>query len=86
MTSQAPGASISAVEVTYIDARGLWLFIDGKEYYLPYSDFPWFADATVTQICSIECHSEGHFYWPDLDIDLTLDMIKSPEKYPLKYR
>lgn len=86
MTSRAPGASISAIEVTHINARGLWLYIDGKEYYLPYGKFPWFADATVRQICHIERHSKGHFHWPDLDVDLTLDSIESPEKYPLKYK
>ncbi|MCD6326387.1 DUF2442 domain-containing protein [bacterium] len=86
MKSQALGASISAIEVTHINARGFWLFIDGREYYLPYSDFPWFADATVRQICHIERNLRDQFHWPDLDVDLTLDMIESPEKYPLKYK
>ena len=86
MNSQTLGTNISAVEVTNIDSRGLWLYVDGEEHYLPYDHFPWFADATVRQISYVDRHFGDHFHWPDLDVDLTLDMIDCPEKYPLKYR
>ena len=29
---------------------------------------------------------EQHLRWPDLDVDLTIDRIENPEKYPLIYR
>ena len=80
------GRSISNLEVTNIDSLGFWLFVDGKEHYLPYESFPWFADATVRQICHVERHGEDHFHWPEIDVDLTLDRIDHPEKYPLKYK
>ena len=85
MNSQELGTNISLVEVTHIDTRGLWLYVDGKEHYLPFDQFPWFADATVRQITRVERHREDHFHWPDLDVDLTLDMIDHPENYPRKY-
>lgn len=25
-----------------------------------------------------------HFYWPDLDVDLTVEIIEHPERFPLK--
>jgi len=25
-----------------------------------------------------------HLYWPDLDVDLEIDNLENPEKYPLK--
>jgi hypothetical protein len=25
----------------------------------------------------------GHFYWPDIDVDLTEDIIGHPERFPL---
>jgi hypothetical protein len=25
-----------------------------------------------------------HLYWPELDIDLEIDNLENPEKYPLK--
>ncbi len=86
MSSKALGANTSVVEVTHIDSRGLWLYVDGHEHYMPYDQFPWFADATVRQVAHVERHSQDHFHWPDLDVDLTLDMIDSPEKYPLRYK
>lgn len=86
MSSQTPGANTSVVEVTNIDTRGLWLYVDGKEHYMPFDEFPWFADATVRQISHVERNQPDTFHWPDLDVDLTLDMIDHPEKYPRKYK
>lgn len=28
--------------------------------------------------------SPGHYYWPDLDVDLCQDAILYPERFPLK--
>lgn len=86
MRSQTLGASTSMLEVTHIDSRGLWLYVGGKEHYMSFDDFPWFADATVRDISLVERHGPDHFHWPRLDIDLTLDMIDHPENYPRKYR
>ncbi|NKB22919.1 MAG: DUF2442 domain-containing protein [Kiritimatiellae bacterium] len=85
MSSQMLGENTSLVEVTHMDIRGFWLYVDGTEHYLPFDDFPWFANATVRQICHIERYRPHHFHWPDIDVDLTLDMIDHPDKYPLKY-
>lgn len=79
-----PAAAV--LDVTRIDSRGLWLYVDGQEHYMPYDHFPWFADATVRQICHVERYGSSHFHWPDLDVDLTLDMIDHPEAYPRRYR
>jgi len=40
----------------------------------------------VKQISHVERLGADHMHWPELDIDLTLDMIDHPERYPLKYR
>jgi len=53
---------------------------------MPFDTFPWFADATVRQISHVERHQADHLHWPDLDVDLTLEMIDRPEQYPLKYK
>ena len=86
MNSQTLGADTSVVEVTHIDARGLWLYVDGTEHYMCFDEFPWFVDATVRQISCVEQHGVDHIHWPELDVDLTLDMIDNPGEYPLKYR
>ena len=38
----------------------------------------------VRSIVNVEEHSPGHFYWPDLDVDLSQEIIKHPERFPLK--
>ena len=86
MNSQTLGANTSVFEVTHIDSRSFWLFLDGKEHYIPFDKFPWFADATVRQIAHVERQGADHLHWPDLDIDLTVDMIDNPKNYPRKYK
>jgi len=86
MSSRALGENTSVLEITHIDSRGLWLFVNNEEHYMPFEQFPWFADASVRQITNVEEPEKDHFHWPDLDIDLTLDMIDHPEQYPRKYK
>jgi hypothetical protein len=83
MKSAGHGAPISAVEVTNISANGIWLLLHDREYFLPFESFPWFANATVSQICQVELPSSQHLYWPLLDIDLSLESIEHPERFPL---
>ena len=86
MKSPTPGASTSSMEVTNISAHGFWLWVDGKEYFLPYADFPWFRNAKVADILKVERPCNDHLHWPELDVDLTLDMIENPRAYPLTYK
>jgi hypothetical protein len=53
---------------------------------MPYGNFPWFRDVPVGKILNVEEPTPGHFYWPDLDIDLTEEIILHPERFPLKAR
>lgn len=78
------GDSTSEVEVTNISSHGVWLLAHGKELFISYDEFPWFRDAPVKSILNVEEMSRGHFYWPDLDVDLTEEIINQPEKFPLK--
>ncbi|MDZ7783565.1 MAG: DUF2442 domain-containing protein [Halioglobus sp.] len=84
MNSSVHGIPSSGAEVTNISSHGLWLLSNDTEYFLSYDDFPWFKDAPVGKILNIEEPSPGHFYWPDLDVDLGADTIEHPERYPLK--
>jgi len=84
MNSLARGGSTSAVEVTNISAHGVWLLAHGKELFMSYEDFPWFEDQAVRSIIKVEEQSPGHFHWPDIDVDLTGEMIEHPERFPLK--
>lgn len=72
-------------EVTNISNHGIWLLSGDNELFLSYDDFPWFKDAPVKYILNVTELTENHFYWPDLDIDLTLDIINHPERFPLVF-
>ena len=84
MSLSQHGSGISAVEVTNISAHGAWLLAHGKELFMSYDDFPWFRGQSVKSIISVEEPSPGHFYWPDIDVDVTEKIIENPEKFPLK--
>jgi hypothetical protein len=86
MSLSAHGKSISKVEITNISAHGFWLLAEDKEMFLPYDSFPWFKDQTVAAILNVEEPSDGHFYWPDMDVDLTVDIIENPDSFPLVAR
>ena len=81
-----PGAVTSEVEITNISKHGFWLLLDGRELFLPFEDFPWFRQATIDQILRARRPAPGHLHWPDLDVDLSVDSIEHPERYPLKSR
>jgi len=84
MSSKPLGKSTSEVEVTNINKHGIWLLAGDREMFMPYEDFPWFKDVPVRKIINVEEPSPGHFYWPDLDVDLGVESIEHPDRFPLK--
>ena len=76
-------ASTSVAEVTDISKNGFWLMLDQEELLVPFAEFPWFKQATVGQICAVERPSPQHLYWPQLDIDLSVESIRNPAAFPL---
>jgi hypothetical protein len=72
------------VSVENITPFGIWIFVNGKEYFLNFSEYPYFKDQTITSIQNVKLLHGFHLYWPDLDVDLEIDNLENPEKYPLK--
>ena len=83
MKSATIGSDTSAPEILNISAHGFWLLVAGREYFLGFDDFPWFRGATLAQLFKVDLHHGEHLYWPDLDVDLDVDRIAHPEKFPL---
>lgn len=86
MRYAAHGDDTSAVEVTNISKHGFWMLIGSEEVFLPFETFPWFRDAPVGKILQVEFPSEHHLYWPELDVDLEVESIFHPERFPLVSR
>jgi hypothetical protein len=84
MSSSTHGVPTSGIEVTNVSSHGLWLLTDGRELFLSYDDFPWFKDASIGKIINVEQPSTGHFRWPELDVDVGIESIEDPAKFPLK--
>jgi len=74
------------VEVTHISMHGFWLLLDSEELFLPFTEFPWFKKAPVEKIIDVEWPQPNHLYWPELDIDLTVESIRDPASFPLRAR
>ncbi len=72
--------TILETEVTHISSHGIWLLTHDKELFMPYEEFPWFKDQPVKSIINVEEQSSGHFYWPDIDVDLTVESIEHPKQ------
>ena len=86
MKSEIIGEAISGAEVLNVSPHGFWLAVNGTEYFLDFKNFPWFREAPIGQVFEVELLHECHLYWPALDIDLDLDRIRSPERFPLVYQ
>ena len=83
MKSAKLGKLTSPVEVTNVSVHGFWLLLQNREYFLSFETFPWFKDAPIGQLVNVELPSAHHLYWPDLDVDLAVESIEHPERFPL---
>jgi len=86
MSSVAPGTSTSEVEVTNVSQHGFWLLIRDQEVFVPFSEFPWFRNASIGQLLNVQLPAPHHLYWPDLDVDLAVESLFHPERFPLVSR
>lgn len=77
------GKRTSSVEVTKLSRSGFWLLLDDEELFVPFERFPWFQEATIHHLLEVQRPASHHLYWPDLDIDLAVESIRHPERYPL---
>ncbi|OHE60355.1 MAG: hypothetical protein A2Z47_12685 [Thermodesulfovibrio sp. RBG_19FT_COMBO_42_12] len=84
MKSLKHGKDIS-VSVENITPFGIWLYVKEKEHFLSYKDYPYFKNQTLSSIQNVQLLHGYHLYWPDLDVDLEIDNLENPEKYPLKF-
>lgn len=80
------GRNTSGVNIENITSFGIWINVRAKEYFLSYKDYPYFFNKPIRSIQNVRLIHSFHLYWPDLDVDLEIDNLENPEKYPLKSR
>ena len=72
-------------QITSIEDDGFWLLVKDQEFFVPFDRYPDFQNATIQQIFNFEDDGE-EFYWSDLDIDIELDALRHPERFPLIFK
>jgi hypothetical protein len=72
-------------QVTNIERDGFWLLTKEGEFFVSFEDYPIFQQSTVNQIHDFQ-QTFDHFRWPELDVDIELDALKHPERFPLKFK
>jgi hypothetical protein len=80
--SKQVGAS-TFPKVLTITSGGVLLEIEAGEFFLPYSRVPWFKNASVSDVLNVEMSGKHSIRWNKLDVDLEIESLLYPEKYPL---
>ena len=69
--------------VLMINAQGIMLSVLGSDYFLSYNRIPWMKDAPIRSVLNVQMSGSEAIEWPDLDVDLEIDSLRHPERYPL---
>ena len=86
MKSAGPGTNTSRVEVSNVTVDGFSLRLGDEKLVIAFADFPWFRPATLAELERVEHPAPDHLHWPALDIDLAVESIRHPERFPLVSR
>ena len=86
MKSEKLGKHTLDAEVTNVSAHGFWLLLRDREFFVSFEHFPWFKDVPIGKLLRVELPQPHHLYWPDLDIDLAVESLDHPERFPLVSR
>ena len=81
----SPNNAVEKAQITNIEQDGFWLLIEEGEFFVPFERYPAFRRAKIDNFFHFEQDGDT-FYWPELDIDIELDALKHPERYPLIFR
>ena len=75
--------SSTSASVLMINAQGIMLSVLGNDYFLSYNRILWMKDAPIRSVLNVQMSGTEAIEWPDLDVDLEIDSLRHPERYPL---
>ena len=70
-------------DVLMINDRGIMISVQGQDYFLSYNRVPWMKDATISEVLDVRMCGKNAIEWPKLDVDLEVESLRHPERYPL---
>ena len=82
-TTSKSNISSTSVDVLMINDRGVMLSVQGQDYFLSYNRVPWMRDATINEVLDVQMSGKNAIEWPKLEIDLEVEALRHPERYPL---
>ncbi len=77
------GVATFGAEVTNVSQHCFWVLLEDEELAVTFADFPWFKKATIEQLSDVQRPNQNHLYWPQLDVDLSVESIRNPADFPL---
>jgi hypothetical protein len=72
-------STINKPKVTSITPCSITVTLKDKEYYLPFSRYPWFEYCSIREIADVTFDGIG-LCWEQANIDLELDLIGDDQK------
>ena len=66
-----------------INDKGLMISVLGQDYFLSYNRIPWMRNASISDALNVQMCGRNAIEWPNLDVDLEIESLKHPERYPL---
>ncbi len=77
------GTDTLEAKVLTISKKGLLLSIPAGDFYLPFDLYPWFEKAKIKDVFDVKMDGDDAVRWEALDVDLEVEGLLNPEKYPL---
>ena len=71
------------VDVLMINEKGVMISVMGQDYFLSYNRVPWMRDATINEVLDVRMSGKNAIEWPKLEVDLEVESLRHPERYPL---
>lgn len=82
-TTLKHNSSDTLVNVLMINEQGFMISAKGNDYFLSYNRIPWMKDATIRDVLNVRMEGRNAITWPNLGVDLEIESLKHPERYPL---
>ncbi|MEK9501536.1 DUF2442 domain-containing protein [Gaopeijia maritima] len=83
MTSQKRGPETFRAEVGEVYPDGFSIRVDDETLVVSFAEFPWFKGVPEESLRAVTRPQPHHLRWKALDVDLTLDSLRHPDRYPL---
>ena len=73
----------TSVSVLMINDKGMMISVDNQDYFLSFNRVPWMKDASIRDVLNVKKQGRSAIEWPSLDVDLEIESLKHPERFPL---